>query len=82
MSVNGDFGVDRIEGEIMIYRSTSDGQWIPYRSVTKTMYTNFFDVEVTFNCMTYVSYKAAFSATVYKNGVAETITNNLYDTCH
>lgn len=81
LKVIGMFGADRIVGEIQIYR-ISGGEWIPYKYETKTVYSNNFSMEVTFDCIARCSYKVSYTATVYRNGVGETITRNLYDTCH
>ena len=81
ISVTGQPGVNKIEGDVQIYRQDgSDWTWVA--GDTKTITTGrtlLMSVEHTGISGKY--YKAVFTMTVYKDGVGEEIVRTCYDTC-
>ena len=78
--VTGHIGVTKIEGDVQIYRQDGSS-WTWVAGDTQTDYDSSFAMSVQVNGTSGKFYKAVFTMTVYKNGVAEEITETCYDTC-
>lgn len=80
IAVCGQMGVNKIEGDIQIYRQDGSS-WTWVAGDTKTVNSQNLLMSVQVNGTSGKYYKAVFTMTVYKNGVGEKITETCYDTC-
>ena len=80
IAVTGQPGVNKIVGDVQIYRQDGSG-WTWVAGETKTVYTQNILMSVEHTGISGKYYKAEFTMTVYKNGVSEVITETCYDTC-
>ena len=80
VTVNGKFGVNKIVGEIIVYKQSSDN-WVYVTSDTLTKYSKSFMMSMPITNVSGSYCKAEFVITVYLNDIPEVITHTCYATC-